>query len=103
MIVEQRTYTLHIGKAGEYLRLYEAEGMEVQKRILGKMVGYYTCETGDLNQIIHLWAYDDLNERARRRAELFRDPTWLAYIPMIVPLIVTQESRFLTPTRFSPI
>jgi len=27
-------------------------------------VGYYTTETGPLNQIVHLWAYQDLNERA---------------------------------------
>ena len=102
MIVEQRTYTLHIGKVAEYLRLYEAEGMETQKRILGRMVGYYSCESGDVNQVIHLWGYDDLNDRAQRRAALFQDPTWLAYIPRIMPLIITQEARFLTPARFSP-
>ena len=43
MIVEMRTYTLHVGQVAGYLRLYEAEGLETQKRILGKLVGYYSC------------------------------------------------------------
>ena len=39
MLVEQRTYTAHPGKWRDYLALYEAEGLEVQQRILGRMVG----------------------------------------------------------------
>ena len=58
MIVEQRTYTLHPGKVPEYLRLYQAEGMAIQTRILGRMVGYFTTEIGPLNQIVHMWGYD---------------------------------------------
>ena len=67
------------------------------------MVGYYSSETGDVNQVIHLWAYDDLADRQRRRAALFADPVWLAYIPKIVDLIATQESKILNPARFSPV
>ena len=29
MLVEQRTYTLHPGTAGQYLKLYETEGMAI--------------------------------------------------------------------------
>ena len=68
MIVEQRTYTLFPGKTLEYLRLYESEGMAIQTRILGRLVGYFTTEIGPLNQIIHMWGYDSFEERARRRA-----------------------------------
>ena len=102
MIVEMRTYTLKPGQVGNYLKLYEAEGLETQTRILGRLLGYYASETGDVNQVIHLWAYDDLADRQRRRAALFADPVWLAYIPKIVELIVTQESKILNPARFSP-
>ena len=64
MIIEQRTYPALPGKWRDYLALYQAEGLAIQHRILGRMVGYYTTETGPLNQIVHLWAYEDLNERA---------------------------------------
>jgi hypothetical protein len=102
MIVEMRTYTLKPGQVGNYLKLYEAEGLATQTRILGRLLGYYGSETGDVNQVVHLWAYEDLADRQKRRAALFADPTWLAYVPKIVEMIVTQESKLLNPARFSP-
>jgi hypothetical protein len=100
MIVEMRTYTMYAGKMGEYLRLYENEGMPIQMAILGRMVGYYTTEIGTLNQAIHMWGYEDLNERVAKRAKLFQDPQWLAYVAKIVPLLQSQESTILYPTSF---
>jgi len=103
MIVEQRTYTLHVGKVPEYLRLYESEGMAIQTRILDRLVGYFTTDIGPLNQIIHMWGYDSLEDRARRRAQMQADPGWKAYVAKIQPLIHTQETKILIPTSFSPI
>ncbi len=102
MIVEMRTYTLFAGKVGPYLALYEAEGLATQTRILGKLMGYYSTEIGDVNQVVHLWGYDSFEERSKRRAALFADPIWLAYIPRVVGMIATQESKILNPARFSP-
>ena len=42
VIVEMREYTLHAGKVPEYLQLYEREGLEIQREILGHLVGYYS-------------------------------------------------------------
>lgn len=103
MIVEQRTYTFHPGKVGAFLRLYESEGMLVQRRILGRMIGYFTSEFGELNQVVHLWGYSDLVDRAARRAALFADQTWMQYFERVLPLLVRQECAILTPTHFSPI
>jgi hypothetical protein len=100
MIVEERTYTTHPGKWREYLRLYEAEGLAIQRRILGRMVGYYHTDIGELNQIVHLWAYEDLNERAERRTRLMEDPAFCAYVARMLPLLQTQTSRILKPAPF---
>jgi hypothetical protein len=100
MLVEERTYTTHPGKWREYLALYEAEGLAVQRRILGRMVGYYLTEFGELNQIVHLWAYQDLNDRAERRAALLADPAFKAYVAKMLPLLQKQESRILRPAPF---
>jgi hypothetical protein len=102
VIVEERIYTLHAGQAPEYLRLYESEGLEIQRRILGRMVGYFSTEIGPLNQIVHLWAYRDLAERTDRRAQLVADEGWRAYAKKIRPLIVSQENKILAPAPFSP-
>jgi hypothetical protein len=103
MIVEKRTYTLYPGKVSDYLKLYKEEGLAIQTRILPKMVGYYYSELGELNQIIHMWGYDDLNQREQKRKQLGADPGWQSYIAKIRPLIMRQESQILIPTEWSPI
>lgn len=103
MIVEERIYTLHPGKVPEYLRLYESEGLAIQTRILGRLIGYFTTEVGPLNQIIHMWGYDSLEERTRRRSELMADAGWKAFVVKLQPLILTMENKLLTPAPFSPI
>jgi hypothetical protein len=102
MIVEERIYTLHPGQVPEYLRLYEAEGLGIQRAILGRMVGYFSTEVGPLNQIVHMWAYRDLGERTERRARLGADPGWQAYVKKVRPLIVQQENKLLVAAPFSP-
>jgi hypothetical protein len=103
VIVEERTYTLEVGKVPEYLRLYEEEGLAIQTRILPRMVGYFSTELGTLNQVVHLWAYEDFEERTRKRAELVADEHWQAYVAKVRPLILHQENRILIPAPFSPI
>ena len=41
MIVEQRTYRLRAGIVREYLRTYETEGLPLQIKHLGRLVGYF--------------------------------------------------------------
>ena len=100
MIVEQRTYTLHPGNHLKYLELYEAEGLPVQLPILGHLIGYYFTDIGPLNQIVHMWGYEGLDERARRRKALFEDPDWLAYVAKVRPMIASQKSKILVPAPF---
>lgn len=102
MIVEQRTYTLEIGAAPKYLELYEAEGLAIQRAILGRMVGYFSTDIGALHQIVHMWAYKDYAEREQRRAKLGADPQWKAYIPKVRALQIAQENKILIPAPFSP-
>jgi hypothetical protein len=101
MIVEMREYTLLPGKVSGYLKLYEAEGLTIQREILGRNVGYYSTEVGpSTNQIVHLWAYDSFDDRVARRRQLGAHPGWRSYVQKILPMILTQTNRILTPAPF---
>ena len=66
-------------------------------------MGYFTTEMGPLNyQVVHMWAYRDLADRAERRSRLLSDPRWRAYAAKVQPLLVGQENKILVPTPFSP-
>ena len=96
-----REYTLHAGKVPEYLRLYEREGLAIQREILGHMVGYYASEVGPaVNQVVHLWAYDNFEERSRRRAKLAEHPGWQAYVQKMRPMLAAQSNRLMRPAPF---
>jgi hypothetical protein len=103
VIVEQRDYHVYTGKLNELVGLYEREGIELQQRYLGRLVGAFTTDVGRPSTYTHIWAYDDFEDRQRRRAALQADETWVAFLAKIQPLIHTQENRILIPTAFSPL
>ena len=103
MIVEERIYTLHAGKVPDMMKLYGEEGLALQQRYLGKFIGYFSTETGNLNQVVFLWGFESLDDRSERRERMAKDPAWQAYLKKVQPLIVTQENRILKPAPFSPI
>ena len=104
MFVEHRTYTFRPGTLPAWLRKYEAEGLPLQKKHLGRPLGFYTTEIGNLHQVVLLWAFDSLDDRDRRRAAMGADPAWQRYIGEIWAMnaIEAQESKILRPTAFSP-
>ena len=103
MIVEQRDYHVFTGKLGELVKLYETEGIELQQRILGNLLGVFTTDVGSLSTYTSMWGYDNFAEREQRRAKLQADDKWKAFLGKIQPLIHTQQNRILIPTSFSPI
>jgi hypothetical protein len=103
VIVEERTYTLKPGTVHQYYADYEAGGLAIQTRILGNLIGYFHTEIGQLNKVVHLWGYDSLAEREKRRAALFADQAWLDYLKQSPDIVVEMESRILVPAPFSPI
>ena len=103
MVYEERTYELHPGKASTFLDIYQKHGLEIHTRVLGHMIGYFTADSGVLNSVVHLWAFDGFDDRRRRRNELGRMPEWSRFVDMVTPLIIRQTNRLLLPTTFSPL
>lgn len=103
MIYEMRTYRMKVGTVAAYLRLVEDEGIAIQRGHLGQLVGYFFSDIGPLNEIVHVWAYADLNDRDARRAKLAADPRWQDFLPKIQALIEVMENKILKPAAFSPL
>lgn len=95
MYVEQRIYTLVPGGTAEYLRIYRECGRAVQEGHLGSMLGCYTREVGELNQLVYLWPFASLDERARRRAALMADADFAAFRKQVRQLVLRQENSIL--------
>lgn len=102
MLLEIRTYTIRGGQLAAYLRGYEAQALPIQMRHLERLIGYFVPETGTLNQVVHLWAYDDMTDRSRRLAAMKADPGWAAVGAALGGHVERLESQLLNPTAFSP-
>jgi hypothetical protein len=104
MFVEHRTYTLKPGTVVAWLKKYEAEGLPLQKKHLGRPLGFFTTEFGNVHQVILMWGFESLDDRDRRRAAMNADPEWQKYISEIWSLgaLEAQENRILKPTAFCP-
>lgn len=105
MYYELRTYTIKPTRLADWLALYEREALAVQTEHLGNLVGFFTTEFGEANQVVHIWAYESLDDRAARRARMAADPRWAAFGKQNKELdaVVTLESRIMRPTGFSPL
>ena len=100
MIVDERNYTVRSGRLKDFLDIVRADIISIQKKILGNLLGYFYTEVGVLNQVVHLWAYEDMADRERRRGELAAYPNWREIGEKVRPMIIAQENRLLVATDF---
>jgi len=98
MINEIRTYTIRPGKVPEFIKHASEIARPARGDKHGVLEGYWTTEFGQLNQAVHLWTYNDLNERDRLSAELGKNEAFQRdYLPKVRPLMMQQENKLLTP------
>jgi len=98
MIHELRIYTCFPGKTAEFLKMVETVGKPIRGDNYGKNLGYWTSEFGELNQVYHMWEYDDLAHRAKVRGELGAMEAWRNdYVAKVRPLIQRQDVKLLHP------
>ena len=76
MIHEIRTYNLKLGQLNEYWERFGEKLPGRQK--LSHLGGHWYTEVGPLNQMVAIWPYESLAQRAeiRRAAEAGPNPVW---------------------------
>lgn len=97
MIYEFRTYDLKPGSVQEVIKRFGDAYEHRQK--LSKLTAFWYTKIGPLNQIIHVWPYEDAAERSRIRQEAGTKDYWP---PKIAEFIVHQVSEVMVPWSFSP-
>jgi hypothetical protein len=105
LIIDHRTYRIKAGHTQPHLQIYEEYGFKAQSRHLGQPFAYLYAETGDVNTIVHQWAYEDAADRAKRRAAMAGDPEWQVYVKKMLEsnLLVGQMTSIMLPAKFCPI
>lgn len=97
MIYEVRTYDLKPHSVPEVEKRF-GEAYEKRKKY-SELAAFWHTEIGPLNQIVHVWPYKDLEERARIRAAAVKDGAWP---PKTSEFMVSQRSDIMMPFAFSP-
>jgi hypothetical protein len=105
MIVDVRIYTCKVNKMAEFVKIYEEMGWALQQKYLGRCLGWYTTIEGELNTVVHLWAYDSQADREARRNAMAADPAWGSYLAEVGKrdVLVKMQNRIVRPTSFSPV
>jgi hypothetical protein len=97
MIIEMRTYTLQPGTLAEVEKRF-GEGLPAREKH-SKLAAFWHTEVGPLNRIIHVWAYDNLEQRGAVRAAAVKAGDWP---PPIREFVTDMQSELCLPAPFSP-
>jgi hypothetical protein len=98
MIYEVRTYTLRPGGAVAEFEERFAKRLPLREKH-SKLGAFWHTEFGPLNQVIHVYPYDDLAQRTRVREALAKD-TARAQLPSGGEFVVEQEAEIMNPAPF---
>src|SRR5579885_2194424 len=95
MIVEFRTYRL---KPGTVATAEERFGQALPARTrVSPLAAFWHTEVGPLNRIIHVWPYDNFEQRASVRSQKIE-----GWPPNIREFVEEQQSEIFIPAPFSP-
>lgn len=98
MILERRAYTMKPGNLERFYELQVERGFDLVKPIMERVIGYFTTASGPLEQVIHLYAFDTLEDWRSRLHGLYPVPELQGYFQAVRPIMLAQDTRLLMPS-----
>lgn len=102
-IFELRTYTLHVGKLGQAIQIYNELGWPALKKYNENIVRYFIGDVGALNQIIHVWQFEDDNNRRELWKTIYADKDFIKFASEFRPLVLSQENKLMTAAPWTSV
>ena len=104
IIYEKRTYCVTVGKMSEVTSLYKTLGWPALEAggYSKKLIGYFTSDTGELHQLVHLWRFASDEDRRDHWKRLFDDKDFMAFAAQLRPLVRTQANQLLLAAPWGP-
>ena len=104
-LYELRIYTLRVGAMAEAVKLYQEIGFPALQR--GgqdkKLIGYFQADTGTINQLVHIWKFNDDADRRAHWQSVFANKDFVeGFAAKFRPLLMTQEVKLLQPAPWGP-
>jgi NIPSNAP protein len=68
-----------------------------------KLVGYFQADTGTINQLVHLWKFDDDADRRAHWTAMYANKDFVeGFASKFRLLLMTQEVKLLQPAPWGP-
>jgi len=105
MILEHRAYTMKPGLRERFYETQVERGFSAVRPVIDRVIGYFSTVTGPADQVVHIYAFDSLEDWQTRLHGLYGVPELEPYFLKVRPLMLKQENRLLLPapvTALSP-
>jgi hypothetical protein len=97
MILEHRAYTMQPGHLERFYELQVERGFDIVRPIMDKVISYFSTVSGPLEQVVHLYVFDSLEDWRSRLHGLYGLPELEAYFPKVRPIMLAQQNNVLLP------
>lgn len=102
-IIEIRSYIFKAGGIPVMLDAYENLGLPMLREAQGDPLVVMHSEVGPLNNFIHIWGYDDADQRMEQRTISAKHPKRGDYSGKVAPHLLGMENMICIPAPFSPV
>jgi len=103
VIYDFRMYTLKPGTTPDYMAAVKELALPIRRKYGVKLAGWYYSDVGELNQVVHIWAFRDHAHMVEAKAKIAQDPEWTGkYVPRVLPLIQAQKTYLMLSPDFAP-